>query len=268
MAVAIVVVMALAFYSRRRLSRRAGETLTEASAEIGAPPEAIDRERALLSDRLAGVSRPLVPPPHEGEGSLKSRPFRKDALSKEVELDWEASELIKHQPGAHAFPKDFRDEPSLGEREGYVLPTSYGKDRLVLMARDPRWLYAYWEVARERRQEMYERHVAEWSLSRPVLRFYDLTESSPSRRQFDVPLNDDADNWYIRVGRPDHRFVAELGRVFSGEFVPLMRSNEIAMPRESVSLEIAEEWAPLDWESQYGRYVRKRGWSSPQRWGK
>ncbi len=276
MLVVALVALALVFYRNRRLTRRGGadreRPLTEASAEIGAPREAIDRERALLSDRLAGVSRPLVSPPKEGEGSLRGRALRKDNLSKEVELDWEASELVELQPGAYARPRDVRDEPSRTSLaktgEDYVLPARYGKDRLVIMARDPRWIYAYWEVARERHQEVFKKHMSEWGVSRPVLRVYDLTERSPSHRQFDIQLSDEADNWYVRVDRPDHRYVAELGRVFSGHFVALVRSNEITLPPESVSMEIAEEWAPPDWQSQYGKFLGKGGTSSPLKWGK
>jgi hypothetical protein len=256
------IALALALYWNRRLTRRTEEgkerPLMEASAEIGAPPEAVDREKALYSDRLAGVERPLVSPPDGEEGSLRGRPLRKNRLSKEVELDWEASMLTEVQPGAYARRRDFED---------YALPAKYGKDRLVLMARDPRWIYAYWEVVRERHQETYEKSVSEWTLSRPVLRLYDLTETFPSRRQFDIQLSDEADNWYVRVDRPTHRFAAELGRMFNGRFVPFVRSNEVALPPESVSTEIAEEWAPLDWESQYGKYVGKGGSSSPLKWG-
>ena len=262
--VVLAVALALAFYARsRRTPRRGarGRLSTEASAEIGAPPEAIDHKKAFLSDRMAGVSRPLVPPP-EQQGALKSRPLRKDSLSKEVELDWEASEIIELQPGAYAYPRDFMEE------EEYILPSRYGVDKLVLMPRDPRWIYAYWEIAHERHQKLYEQHLAEWSSSRPALRFYDLTETSPGRTQFDVILNEEADNWYVRVDRPDHRLIAELGRLFPGRFVPLVRSNEVTMPRESVSGEIAEDWSPLGWESGYGRYAGKGGTASPLKWRK
>ena len=260
--VILAVALALHFYFRRNRSletshrRRLSQ---EASAEIGAPLEAIDPDKAFLSDRMSGVSRPRVAPPDE-EGSLRRKPLRKDSLSKEVELDWEASDIIEFQKGAYAYPRDFRDE------EEYVLPSRYGADKLVLMARDPRWIYAYWEVAHERHRLLFEQHMSEWSSSRAALRFYDLTETAPDRISFDIVLNDDADNWYVRVDRPDHRLVAELGRLFPGRFVPLVRSNEVTMPRDSVSDEISEEWSPIGWESRYGRYVAQGGPSSPLKW--
>ncbi len=238
-----VAAVALSFwFYRERLGSRpqAGErerTFTEASAEIGAPPEAVD------------------------DGSLRGKELRKDNLSKEVELDWEASDLIETQPGADARYRDPR------ERD-YVLPERYGMDRLVLMARDPRWLYAYWEMASDRYQELRSRRLDEWGLSRPVLRLYDLSEESPVHRVVDVELQDDAENWYVRLNRPRHRFVAEIGRIFPDGFVPLLRSNEVQLPPDLPSMEISEEWAPVDWEGKYGRYAGAVGVSSPGVWGR
>jgi hypothetical protein len=286
--VVAVVALSLSFYGNRRRTRISTgreHTLSETSTEIGAPAEARDREKALLSDRLAGVRRPQVeeaPREDSEEGAPKKLPLRKDNLSKEVELDWEASELIHEQPGAYALPRDFRDEPSKGflkktgelgaldrrrpAEEEYALPERYGKERLVLLARDPKWIYAYWEIARERYEELRDRRLQEWGLSRPVLRLYDLTEQSPAQKHLDVELEDEANNWYVRVDRPHHRFVAEIGRVFPDGFVSLVRSNEVSLPPDAPSMEIAEEWAPLDWENSYGRFTAKVGVSSPGTW--
>ncbi|MGE5578834.1 MAG: DUF4912 domain-containing protein [Bacillota bacterium] len=309
--VVAAVALAIWFYRERlKVRPRAGareRTLTETSAEIGAPPEAVDPEKALLSDRLAGVERPRASLPldaghrseaeNQDEGSLGGKELRKANLSKEVEVDWEAADLIKTQPGAYAWPRDFIDEPSKGFlrktgetdalkesstgrneakqagqrqfREGdYVLPDRYGKERLVLMARDPRWLYAYWEVASDRYQELRSRRLEEWGLSKPVLRLYDLSEESPSHRVVDVELRDDAENWYVRLNRPRHRLVAEIGRIFPDGFVPLLRSNEVLLPPDSPSMEISEEWAPVDWEGKYGRFAGAVGVSSPGVWGR
>lgn len=285
MLAALAVLAAFAFYADRRVNRRtspgARRPTSETSAEIGVPPEAIDREKALTADRESGVSRPLVTRAEEGEadrGSLKERPLRKDNLSKEVELDWEASELIELQPGAYAKPRDFKDEPTKGflRKTGELgaldedrsLPDRYGRDRLVLMARDPRWVYAYWEIAHEKYQDMYKQHLKDWGLSRPVLRLYDLSPAPGQTAQLDIPLNEGADNWYIRVDRPDHTIVAELGRIFEDRFVPMARSNQVTLPPGSVSGAVSLEWAPLDWEAHYGRYTGEGAPSSPQRWGK
>lgn len=239
-------------------------TMSETSGEIAAPP-------AKDSARGAGAS-------DEGEGSLRDRDLRVDNISKEVELDWEASSLIEKQPGAYA--RDRTGEQS-GERRGaragvrsreafrereYRLPERLGRDRLVLMARDPRWIYAYWELDGEKSRNLKAKRSLEWGVSRPLLRLYDLSRPLTSRQVIDVALNDTAQNWYVAVNRPRHRLVAEIGRAFDDGFVPFARSNEVWMPPELPSMELGEEWAT--WDARYGRFVGKSGPSSPGAWGK
>ncbi len=274
-------VLGLAFYfywrnrHRNREMFQPGNVGAETADEIGIPPEALDPGKSFDQDRAAGVRRPTVAPPKRDPGAGRHLPgtrLRKDNLSKEVELDWEASEIIELQPGAWALPKDAapdRREESAGERfrERYSLPAKYGANRLVLLARDPTWIYAYWDIAHDKYQEMYRRHLSQWGLSRPLLRLYDVTPETGSDK-IDVYVDDTADNWYIPVAKPRHRFVAEYGRLFPEGFVPILRSNVVQLPPYGVSPITSEEWAPLDWETHYGRDGGLGGTSSPMNWGR
>ncbi|HHW19175.1 MAG TPA: DUF4912 domain-containing protein [Firmicutes bacterium] len=265
-------------------------TEMEVSTDIGVPLEALDHQKAAQIDRLSGVARPRARPGERlreshPDGSLATRRLRKDNLSKEVELVWEAGEMIELQPGAWARLKDFPDEPrgsgaqapeeikvqkrrDLSPRdirdERYTLPKRYGVDRLVLLARDPGWVYAYWEITHEKYQEMYQKHLKEWGLSRPLIRLYDVTPGIDGSAHVDVFINEDADNWYINLGKPRHAFYAELGRLFPEKgFIGFLRSNVVVLPPDDLSDEISEEWAPLDWTSFYGKIRWKLGPSSP-----
>jgi len=253
---------------------------------------------------------------HAAEKTLRSVIKAKRALPKEVELAWEASEIIDIQPGAYArmgkepapggkppsFDKtsgpgptagtELRVGPGIGpapgtrtgprEREGvpqpesrpgpeerYQLPSRYGVDRLVLLARDPYWLYAYWEITHQKYAEMRDKHLREWDLSRPLLRLSDITPGVPQeQRHLDIYITEEADNWYINVGRPRHTLFAEIGRLLPHSvFIPLVRSNAVTLPPDSVSEEISEEWAPVEWPGRYPRYRRSIGLSSPWVWG-
>jgi len=267
---------------------------TEASGEIGVPLEKLDPNRATQRDRLSGVVRPRTRPPEgakhiKRDGSLAGRNLKKDNLPKEVELAWEAAEMIEPRPSALSRHEDLpgksiktETEPSdksmevairgpseAFEESRYSLPARYGIDRLVLMARDPRWIYAYWEVTHEKYQEMYQKHLREWNLSRPLLRLYDLSPKTSSEKELDVFISEGADNWYIRVDRPRHRFIAELGRLFPKQrFVSFLRSNVVELPPDSFSSITSEEWAPLGQPDYYGRFRNKIGLSSPLIWGK
>ncbi len=295
-------VMFFVFYTLRQSTRKTvpdkDRLKTEISGDIGIPIESIDPEKEGQIDRRTGVALPRA---RRGEvhsdsnGSLASKNLRKVNLSKEVELAWEAGEVIEFQPGAWATAKDpsefggsaeiksilknkaaktdaagkyqVSNEKFCNIQEKYTLPQLYGKNRLVLMARDPNWVYAYWEVTHERYKEMYEKHVHNWGLSRPVLRLRDITPGISEAQQIDVFLNEEADNWYLNVGRPRHTIVAELGRLFPENiFQSLVKSNQVTLPANDLSEEICLEWAPLDWHLSYSRFKGKIGISSPQIW--
>ncbi len=236
-------------FDRNRLPR--ARVSLEAADELGAPPEAIDPDEAFRRDRQAGVSRPRAIP-------AEKRRLRTDNLSKEVELAWEAAEIIDSNLGAMASPHEAAEVPKPTARRE--------RARVVLMARDPRWLYAYWDV-REKYLEMQKKRVDEWSSSRPVLRLYNTTPGSGGGHT-DISLNDDADSWYIHIDEPNVRLVAEIGRLFPTGFTSIARSNEVTMPPYGVSMEIAEEWAPFAWDSYYGKAGEPSGISSSMVWGR
>lgn len=218
----------------------------------------------------------------DDKGSLRKRPLRKDGLSKEVELAWEASETIEFQPGAYAWPGDASERgepdphrersPGGSPRRGnfrdeeYALPERYGRDRLILMARDPQWVYAYWEITHDRYRNAMEKHLAEWGLSRPALRLYDVTPGSHNGSYLDVLVSENAGDWYVHVDRPRHTLVAEYGRLYPGGFIPLLRSNPVTLPPWSPDMEVALEWSESDWMRLFGRRLTGYYASSPLVW--
>ncbi len=126
----------------------------------------------------------------------------------------------------------------------------YGDNRIVLLAKDPWWLFAYWEVTAGRRKEVLEM-IRDQRLSpeKTVLRVYDAMDTSFSRRLsfFDIELNFIATNWYIDVGFPNHPWVVELGiRTREGFFFALVKSNTVRTPRFGVSDVLDEEWMMPD----------------------
>lgn len=157
----------------------------------------------------------------------------------------------------------------------YRLPTSYGQDEIVLMVKDPHWLYAYWDLAPTTASAFEQSFgLNSWNYSQPVLRLYDLTgnpnlnfEQAPYQ---DIAISDTANNWYIFVGQPRHVFGIDLGRLLpQGQFVRLIRSNVVTTPSDSVSSEIDPNWPPLGaiWEPiliQAGIPKPTGGISSPE----
>ena len=130
------------------------------------------------------------------------------------------------------------------------LPTFYGDNRIVLLVKDPWWLFTYWEVTAGRRKEVLEMiRSRRFSPEKTVLRIYDVTDTSfgGTYSFFDIELNFIATNWFIDVGIPDRQWVVELGiRTREGGFFALVKSNTVRTPRFGVSDVLDEEWMMPD----------------------
>ena len=139
-------------------------------------------------------------------------------------------------------------QPVTKDVEPLSLPERYGIERLVLMVRDPYWLYAYWELSAARQDEFQTCYGPEsWQSSRAMLRLYDVTgvafDGNNAHSFIDIPVNDEADNWHLYVGKPDRELCLELGRILpDGRFITLLRSNTVSTPRASISDRLDEEW--------------------------
>lgn len=126
------------------------------------------------------------------------------------------------------------------------LPIQYGDNKIVLLVKDPWWLFVYWEVTAAREKEVRELIQREGlTAEKTVLRVYDVTDAPLSQPHsfFDIELNSFTTNWYIDVGVPDRQWVVELGiRARGGRFFVLIRSNLVRTPRFGVSDVLDEEW--------------------------
>lgn len=123
-----------------------------------------------------------------------------------------------------------------------VIPTQYGRDRIVLMARDPQCLFTYWEVMTTTRARLEREGGRPWELLRRVLRLYDVTgggePSAPCRADMDLPPL--ADSWYLESVEPEREFVVECGVVAAdGTFHRLARSNRVRTPQRGPSAQTA-----------------------------
>ncbi|MCL6612773.1 MAG: DUF4912 domain-containing protein [Peptococcaceae bacterium] len=146
------------------------------------------------------------------------------------------------------------------------LPRLYGVDRLVLLVRDPYWLYAYWEVSATRMEEISAKYGPAWNASRAVLRVYDVTginfDGSNANSFFDCSLNEYADSWHINVPGANRTYCVDMGRLFpDGTFVTILRSNLATTPRDALSDNLDEEWMWIEGIYRTLRY--QAGVSSP-----
>ncbi|MCR4399153.1 MAG: DUF4912 domain-containing protein, partial [Firmicutes bacterium] len=127
----------------------------------------------------------------------------------------------------------------------YAIPSRYGDNTMVLMVRDPEWLYAYWEIQPEELRRAAEMEGLDLSDSVPVMRLYDVTDGRKVHCR-DIILNEYSDSWYLSSMVPARTYYAELGRLTkTGRFVRLAASNTVSTPPAEVSPVVSPEWPPL-----------------------
>ena len=150
------------------------------------------------------------------------------------------------------------------------LPQIYGDNKMVVMVKDPYWLYTYWEISQQRWEELAQTFSRQGlEQAPPVLRVYDVTgldfNGYNAHSYFDQNIHPMANNWYVPVPEPDRTYCIDLGRLLPGGiFITLLRSNPAAVPRKSVSGIIDQAWPPIrEIYHLYGEDSHKENVSSP-----
>lgn len=210
--------------------------------------ELVDRVHEAQQQRAAPrVKQPLgvAAAAKEAEAAAKRRAIRKRTKEAEPEREpkgapstapkeSEAAEVFEPtaELSAHKFdvtpapppPKQVFIDEHLGE-----LPEAYGTGRLFLAARDPHWLFAYWDL---NWQQMAD-YRGQSSDSRLVLRVFEKNHPNPIQ---ELTLSHDSRNWYIPVNKAATGYSAQLGFWrHDGSFHVIGRSREVTTPPDVVS---------------------------------
>ncbi len=138
----------------------------------------------------------------------------------------------------------------LGNVDGDLsdLPGGYGDSRIVLMARDPQWAYAYWDVPSDHKEAL--RNQGGQQLA---LRLYDVTDldlslSRPHSVQ-QYGLEELTRDWYLPIPVSDRDYMAEIGyNTGNGDWLLLARSNAVRIPPVYPSDHTEEQMVTIPWE--------------------
>jgi len=142
------------------------------------------------------------------------------------------------------------------------LPLCYGDTKVVLLVRDPEWIFAYWEInddTRSKHNLIRGRHNKTLAL-----RVYDVTgvdfNGSNALRHYDVIINDYAVSWYLRMPEVNRSWCVDMGYYHEtkGDFVTLTRSNIVRTPPGAISSSVDEEWMRVT-SGQYAEIMRLSG---------
>jgi hypothetical protein len=133
---------------------------------------------------------------------------------------------VTANPLVPARPETTQDIPAY-EFLGY-LPESYGTRKLFLVPRDPRILFAYWDLSPVQYQEAAR-------VAKDGKIFLEIYVPGEGRVQ-QVHIWDNHKNWYLQVNRPDTAFVAQICYYRQdGGMEVMARSGEVRTPRDTLS---------------------------------
>lgn len=119
-----------------------------------------------------------------------------------------------------------------------ALPSAYGTGRMLLLARDPYWIYAHWDLTDEQLRD-YNRKSASGHLTVRV--YGDALEGKPLVEQ---EVHPESRNWFVHVPRAGARYVAELGYYGRREvWTRIAASAATLTPTDTMSPEV---WARFE----------------------
>lgn len=194
--------------------------IREAAAAAVKKVTEVVRRRAIR--KRPGTVKPVASPPPKIARKRKAPPGAEPTISA-AEAAKTAAHKFDVTPKAKPPKRRFADE-SLGE-----LPESYGTGKLFLIARDPHWLYAYWDLTTQQMSEA-RRRAAD---GRVLLRLFEKNIAAPVQ---ELTLTHEARNWYISGVRPATTYQAQLGYWRAdGQFHVLASSREATTPSAVVS---------------------------------
>jgi len=91
------------------------------------------------------------------------------------------------------------------EAEALELPEAYGTQRLLLVARDPRWLYAHWDLTTDQLGQ----HNAASRDGHLIVRVF--REQAAGKPVVEQHVHPESRHWFIHVGRGGAKYIAQLG---------------------------------------------------------
>jgi hypothetical protein len=136
------------------------------------------------------------------------------------------------------------------EEELFDFPHAYGETKIALLVRDPHWIHAYWEITKEKYDEIKQKLHQDFDSSHEILRVYDT--SKEPWKSFDIKVFYGSRNWYVNVPEANKTYIIDIGFLTKdGRFIMMARSNAVTTPRAGMSDVIDEEWMTIDFERIY-----------------
>ena len=198
------------------------------------------------------------------EGAPKVFSSRKGLLKKKRQLSMahqspsllHAARIKSNQRISQPTSAASKTEQNTNHANHSDLPFSYNITKLVLMARDPYWIFCYWDFSHDTWNWTQDICRSKAGYIRGILRVYDVTDLKfnglNANNFFDLDVSLEARNWYVHVNGANREWIFDLALVDSdGKFYLIARSNRVKTPRDTPSDVIDEEWMISDFDEIY-----------------
>lgn len=131
------------------------------------------------------------------------------------------------------------------------LPEKYFDNNIYLLVRDPYYIFSYWEIKEETKNEYLSRLGNNVKLA---LRVFKGCPDSDNKIFGDIYNIWEIGSHHICVNSPNTYFFTQIGYMKDNTFYPLMTSNCVKTPRDNYSDTLDEDWMALE---EYYRGLRK-----------
>jgi hypothetical protein len=152
-------------------------------------------------------------------------------------------------PSTHKFTSVREEIPAPTVAPAYEdlgeLPQSYGQDTLFLIARDPHWLFSYWDL-----------DWLPWQPKAANGKFYLKLLKEDGSVEVTTEIHPEARNWYLPVKHAGTSYHAELGCLGAdGEWIPIARSGVATTPQDKFSDSAEADFATVPIHLTFQRLV-------------
>ncbi|MDR1190922.1 MAG: DUF4912 domain-containing protein [Verrucomicrobiales bacterium] len=217
-----------------------GTKATRTTKGTKADKNPLTRTVAKLKKTVVAVEKKIVArkKPAAKPRPLKIAPAKDPVISSGVG-DIDASQSAKFTLETAAAPQPRAVKPKVPEYEDLgELPEAYGTKKLYLVARDPHWLYAYWDLTPDQIGAA-EREAHDGKV---FLQVY----SADGERLHQIHISPWTREWYLGAHRPEGTFYAEVGYYRrDGGFEAVTRSAPATTPRAGLSWRTEARFATI-----------------------
>ncbi len=158
---------------------------------------------------------------------------------------------VKTDSGAHKYEATREEPPARVEQPIYedlgALPESYGEPTLCLIARDPNWLFSYWDTDFA--------SVSTGEMRGDERKFF-LKILVRDEEEACLEIKPEARNWYVPVSRAETTYRGELGFFQKdGGWKALVTSGETTTPANALSERAEAEFATVPFHIAFQRLM-------------